>query len=59
MLVAGPNAEKDYHYNETGIIGLSIKGYLTVFIHREWRKKLMELGPGDILFTPCKIPIRP
>ena len=59
MLVAGPNARKDYHYNETEELFYQLEGYITVFIQEDGEKKAMELGPGDLYLHPAKIPHSP
>lgn len=59
MLVAGPNARKDYHYNETEELFYQLEGHITVFIQEDGEKKAMELGPGDLYLHPAKIPHLP
>lgn len=59
MLVAGPNARKDYHYNETEELFYQLEGNITVFIQENGEKKAMELGPGDMYLHPAKIPHSP
>ena len=59
MLVAGPNARKDYHYNETEELFYQLEGHITVFIQEDGEKKAMELGPGDLYLHPAKIPHSP
>ena len=39
MIVAGPNARKDYHYNETEELFYQLEGDITVFIQEEGQKK--------------------
>jgi 3-hydroxyanthranilate 3,4-dioxygenase len=59
MLVAGPNARKDYHYNETEELFYQLEGNITVYIQENGEKKAMELGPGDMYLHPAKIPHSP
>lgn len=59
MLVAGPNARKDYHYNETEELFYQLEGHITVFIQEDGEKKAMELVPGDLYLHPAKIPHSP
>ena len=59
MVVAGPNARKDYHYNETEELFYQLEGHITVFIQEDGEKKAMELGPGDLYLHPAKIPHSP
>ncbi len=59
MVVAGPNARKDYHYNETEELFYQIEGTIEVHIQEEGRKKTMKLGPGDMYLHPAKVPHSP
>ncbi|MEN1783927.1 MAG: 3-hydroxyanthranilate 3,4-dioxygenase [Bacteroidota bacterium] len=59
MVVAGPNARKDYHYNETEELFYQLEGNIEVHIQEEGEKKTMELGPGDMYLHPAKVPHSP
>lgn len=59
MVVAGPNARNDYHYNETEELFYQLEGHITVYIQENGKKKVMELGPGDLYLHPAKIPHSP
>jgi 3-hydroxyanthranilate 3,4-dioxygenase len=59
MIVAGPNARKDYHYNETEELFYQLEGNIVVYIQDEGKKTAMELGPGDMYLNPAKIPHSP
>ncbi|MFC4095601.1 3-hydroxyanthranilate 3,4-dioxygenase [Euzebyella saccharophila] len=59
MIVAGPNARKDYHYNETEELFYQLEGTIEVHIQEEGRKKTMQLGPGDMYLHPAKVPHSP
>lgn len=59
MVVAGPNARNDYHYNETEELFYQLEGHITVYIQENGKKKAMELGPGDLYLHPAKIPHSP
>lgn len=59
MVVAGPNARKDYHYNETEELFYQLEGNIEVHIQEDGKKKTMELGPGDMYLHPAKIPHSP
>ncbi len=59
MIVAGPNARKDYHYNETEELFYQIEGTIEVHIQEEERKRTMKLGPGDMYLHPAKVPHSP
>ncbi len=59
MIVAGPNARKDYHYNETEEIFYQLEGSIKVLVQDEGVKKELILNPGDMYLNPPKIPHSP
>jgi 3-hydroxyanthranilate 3,4-dioxygenase len=59
MIVAGPNARKDYHYNETEELFYQLEGEITVFIQENGEKKAIKLSAGDMYLHPAKIPHSP
>ena len=59
MIVGGPNARKDYHYNETEELFYQLEGEITVYIQEDGQKKAMKLGPGDMYLHPAKVPHSP
>jgi 3-hydroxyanthranilate 3,4-dioxygenase len=59
MIVAGPNARKDYHYNETEELFYQLEGDITVFIQENGEKVAMKLNPGDMYLHPAKVPHSP
>lgn len=59
MIVAGPNARKDYHYNETEELFYQLEGTIKVVIQEDGKRKEMELGPGDMYLHPAKVPHSP
>lgn len=59
MVVAGPNARKDYHYNETEELFYQLEGNIEVHIQEDGKKKTMHLGPGDMYLHPAKVPHSP
>lgn len=59
MIVAGPNARKDYHYNETEELFYQLEGNITVVIQEDDQRKEMKLGPGDMYLHPAKVPHSP
>ena len=59
MVVAGPNARKDYHYNETEELFYQLEGQIEVHIQEDGQKRTMELGPGDMYLHPAKVPHSP
>lgn len=59
MVVAGPNARKDYHYNETEELFYQLEGSIKVIIQEEGSRKEMILNAGDMYLHPAKIPHSP
>lgn len=59
MIVGGPNARKDYHYNETEELFYQLEGNIEVIIQDEGVRRVMKLGPGDMYLHPAKVPHSP
>jgi len=59
MIVAGPNARKDYHYNETEELFYQLEGSIKLIIQEEGERKVLSLGPGDMYLHPAKTPHSP
>ncbi len=59
MIVGGPNARKDYHYNETEELFYQLEGNIQVHVQVDGKKETMELGPGDMYLHPAKVPHSP
>lgn len=59
MIVGGPNARKDYHYNETEELFYQLEGNIKVAVQTENGKEVLELGPGDMFLLPAKMPHSP
>lgn len=59
MIVGGPNARKDYHYNETEELFYQLEGNIEIHVQEDGKKVTMELGPGDMYLHPAKIPHSP
>ncbi len=59
MIVAGPNARKDYHYNETEELFYQLEGEIEIHVQENGEKKTMKLGPGDMYLHPAKVPHSP
>lgn len=59
MIVAGPNARKDYHYNETEELFYQLEGNITVRIQEDGQALDINLGPGDMFLLPPNIPHSP
>lgn len=59
MVVAGPNARKDYHYNETEELFYQLEGEITVKVQDEGKAVSMDLKPGDMFLCPARTPHSP
>ncbi len=59
QIVGGPNARKDYHYNETEELFYQLEGIITIRTQQEGKCVDVELGPGDMFLLPPKMPHRP
>jgi 3-hydroxyanthranilate 3,4-dioxygenase len=59
MVVGGPNARKDYHFNETEELFYQLEGNITVRIQVEGKPQDIHLGPGDMFLLPPCIPHSP
>jgi 3-hydroxyanthranilate 3,4-dioxygenase len=59
MVVGGPNARKDYHYNESEEFFYQIEGDITVRIQEEGKSLDMHIHEGDIFLLPPKVPHSP
>ncbi|RZK11490.1 MAG: 3-hydroxyanthranilate 3,4-dioxygenase, partial [Flavobacterium sp.] len=59
MVVAGPNARKDYHYNETEELFYQLEGTIKVIVQENGERKEMELTAGDMYLHPAKTPHSP
>ena len=59
MIVGGPNARKDYHYNQTEELFYQLEGEITIFIQENGLKKAIHLSAGDLFLLPAKVPHSP
>jgi 3-hydroxyanthranilate 3,4-dioxygenase len=59
MIVAGPNARKDYHYNETEELFYQLEGSIIVVIQEDGQRKELQLSAGDMYLHPAKVPHSP
>jgi len=59
MIVAGPNARKDYHYNETEELFYQVEGDITVYIQQDGKKVEVPIKEGEMFLLPAKVPHSP
>ncbi len=59
MIVGGPNARKDYHYNESEELFYQIEGDILVKIQHEGKAKEVPIKEGEIFLLPSGIPHSP
>ncbi len=59
MIVGGPNARKDYHYNETEELFYQLEGEITVRIQEDGKAVDIPLKAGDMYLHPAKVPHSP
>lgn len=59
MIVGGPNARKDYHYNETEELFYQLEGEINVKIQVDGKAVDVPLKAGDMYLHPAKVPHSP
>ncbi|HCQ30129.1 MAG TPA: 3-hydroxyanthranilate 3,4-dioxygenase [Flavobacteriales bacterium] len=59
MVVGGPNARKDYHYNETEELFYQIKGDINVRIQQDGKPVDIPIKEGEMFLLPAKVPHSP
>lgn len=59
MVVGGPNARKDYHFNEGEEFFYQIEGDITLPIIIDGKKKVIEIKEGEIFLLPPRVPHSP
>ena len=59
MIVGGPNARKDYHFNETEELFLQLEGDIVVKIQEEGKSIDVPMKEGEMFLLPAKIPHSP
>lgn len=59
MVVGGPNARKDYHYNESEEFFYQLEGNITVTIQEDGKAIEVPINEGDIFLLPPKVPHNP
>lgn len=59
MIVAGPNARKDYHYNETEELYYQLEGDIVVRIQEDGKAVDIPISAGEMFLLPAKVPHSP
>ena len=59
MMVAGPNARKDYHYNETEELFYQLEGDVFVKIQEDGKSVELTIKEGEMFLLPANTPHSP
>jgi 3-hydroxyanthranilate 3,4-dioxygenase len=59
MVVGGPNARKDYHYNESEELFYQIEGDITVRIQENGKARDIQIKEGEMFLLPACVPHSP
>ncbi len=59
MIVGGPNARKDYHYNQTEELFYQLEGTAKVIVQDNGERKEITLNAGDMYLHPAETPHSP
>jgi len=59
MIVGGPNARKDYHFNESEELFYQLEGEITVKVQEDGQAKEVKIGPGEMFLLPSNVPHSP
>jgi 3-hydroxyanthranilate 3,4-dioxygenase len=59
MIVGGPNARKDYHYNESEELFYQLEGDILVKIQEDGKSVDVPIKEGEMFLLPAKIPHSP
>lgn len=59
MIVGGPNARKDYHYNESEELFFQLEGDILVKIQEDGQSKDVHIREGEMFLLPAKVPHSP
>lgn len=59
MIVAGPNARKDFHYNQTEELFYQLEGTIKIIIQLDGKREELTLNPGDMYLNPANLPHSP
>ncbi|MEQ9306331.1 MAG: 3-hydroxyanthranilate 3,4-dioxygenase, partial [Marinoscillum sp.] len=59
MIVGGPNARKDYHYNETEELFYQLEGDILVKIQEDGKALDIPIRAGEMFLLPARVPHSP
>ncbi|MDE0472232.1 MAG: 3-hydroxyanthranilate 3,4-dioxygenase [Ekhidna sp.] len=59
MIVGGPNARRDYHYNETEELFYQLQGSIEVAIQEDGKALKIPIKEGEMYLHPAKVPHSP
>ncbi len=59
MIVGGPNARKDYHFNETEELFYQLEGDINVRIQENGQAVDIPIKEGEMFLLPAQVPHRP
>lgn len=59
MVVGGPNARKDYHFNETEELFYQLKGDILVKIQQDGKSEEVPIKEGEMFLLPANVPHSP
>jgi 3-hydroxyanthranilate 3,4-dioxygenase len=59
MVVAGPNARKDYHFNETEELYYQLEGDINVRIQEDGKAVDIPIKAGEMFLLPARTPHSP
>jgi 3-hydroxyanthranilate 3,4-dioxygenase len=59
MIVGGPNARKDYHFNESEELFYQIKGDIEVGIQENGEAVTIHIKEGEMFLLPANVPHQP
>ena len=59
MIVGGPNARNDYHYNETEELFYQIEGDINVRIQEDGKAVDIPIKQGEMFLLPANVPHQP
>ena len=59
MIVGGPNARKDFHYNETEELFYQLEGDIEVTIQEDGKARKVPIKAGEMFLLPANVPHNP